>query len=316
MRKFLLRILLFCLMPLPMLLFLDHAVTKGLHRSRFLYYGEWSDLFNARINADVLIMGTSRAYVHVSPKILDSMLATNSYNLGMDGASVDIQRDILALYLQHNKKPKYILQEIGYPTFVRSQSSQYFQEFKAYLQDTSVWRILQQHYPQISLADKYAPLYRYNGDLVLIKEGIMSYMGRGTKDLKYKGYEPRTYPWDSSFYEFKEHNPNGKRMKIDAEMVQQFNDYLGWCRANDIKVVLFMAPTYYESVSYILNFSEVQEIVTDCAKKHRLLLLDYTADSLSMNRGYFYNSQHLNKKGAELFSVQLANDIKLRTYIP
>jgi len=316
MKKFLLRTLLFCLIPLPVLFFLDHAVTKGLHQSRYLYYGEWSDLFGGRINADVLIMGTSRAYVHVSPKILDSMLVANSYNLGADGASVDLQQGILKLYLQHNKKPKYILQEVGYPTFVRSQPTQYFQAFKAYMHDTAVWRILQQHYPQIGLMDKYAPLYAYNDDLALMKEGLMSYMGRGAKDLKYKGYEGRAYPWDSSFYQFKEVNPKGKIMKIDTEMVRQFNNYLTWCRASDIKVILFIAPTYYESVSYILNFSKVQEIVTDCAKSHRMVLLDYTADSLSMNRDYFYNSQHLNKKGAELFSIKLANDIKLRTYIP
>lgn len=310
MKKFLLRLLLFCVIPLPLLFFLDHAVDAGLHRSRYLYYSDWSDLYSGTINADMLVLGTSRAYIHVSPAILDTALQLNSYNLGMDGASFDIQYDILRLYLQRNKKPEYILQEVGYPTFVKSDSVQYFHEFISYINDTAVWNIVKRHNSSIGLPERYFPLYKYNGELPLIKEGLMSYVGHGSKDLKYKGYEARDYPWDSTFYLFKKNNPKGKIMPTDSSVVAVFGQYLDQCKANGIKVILFYPPTYYQSMPYILNYKQIHQMILGCAAAHGVPFLDYTNDTMNFNRSYFYNTQHLNKRGAEIFSIKLANDIK------
>ena len=310
MEKFLIRLLLFCLLPLPLLFFLDHVVEKGLHRSRYLYYADWSDLYSGAINADVLVLGTSRAYLHVSPKILDSVLLLNSYNLGMDGASFDLQYDILKQYLRYNRKPKYILQEVGYPTFVRSDSVQYFHEFLSYINDTAVLNIVRHHYSPITIADLYFPLFKYNNELPLVKEGLRSYTGHGTANVKYKGYEARDYAWDSSFYLFKKSHPHGMVMPVDSGVIHLFSGYLDYCAANGIKVILFYAPTYYESLQYILNFKEIHQMIASCAVMHSVPFLDYTADSIDYDKTLFYNTQHLNKKGSEIFSVQLATDVK------
>ena len=39
-------------------------------------------------------------------------------------------------------------------------------------------------------------------------------------------------------------------------------------------------------------------------------ILDYTHMSLCEDTSYFYNAMHLNKKGSDIFSDSLANDIK------
>jgi hypothetical protein len=41
-------------------------------------------------------------------------------------------------------------------------------------------------------------------------------------------------------------------------------------------------------------------------------VLDYTKDTLCLNKTYFYNYSHLNRTGAKLFSVKLARDIRGR----
>ena len=52
-------------------------VDAGLRKSRNAYFANWNDLYNSKINADLLIMGSSRAEFHISPKILDSLLTLN-----------------------------------------------------------------------------------------------------------------------------------------------------------------------------------------------------------------------------------------------
>ncbi|MDD5185877.1 MAG: hypothetical protein PHS84_11510, partial [Paludibacter sp.] len=38
--------------------------------------------------------------------------------------------------------------------------------------------------------------------------------------------------------------------------------------------------------------------------------LDYSLDPVFNDKNYFYNASHLNKKGAEMFTLKLANKLK------
>ena len=117
MKRFSLRLLWFCLLPLPLLFGLNYVVETGLKKSRSYYYAEWNDIFNSKINADVLICGSSRAYVHLSPKIIDTILHIKSYNIGMNGTQFLMEYDRFRIYLKHNKKPKYVIQTVDFASF-------------------------------------------------------------------------------------------------------------------------------------------------------------------------------------------------------
>ena len=253
MKKFILRILLFCLLPLPLLYVGAHLVDKGLKKSHYFYYAEWNDLFDGKINADLLVFGTSRAWVQFAPAILDSSLHLNSYNLGMDGAPFDIQYERFKIYLRHNKKPKYILQEVGYnATFIPPGGLPHFEQFLPYYDDTAIWRMVSHFslYP-VGVSEHYFPMYKYNNQFPLIKEGLFSYFGRGTKNTKYKGYEGRNWAWDSSFHTFKNLYPEGKIFELDRASIALFKEYLAFCRSNDIQVVMVFPPAFYQVLPYV-----------------------------------------------------------------
>ena len=46
------------------------------------------------------------------------------------------------------------------------------------------------------------------------------------------------------------------------------------------------------------------------ANKYNIPILDYTDMDICYDTAFFYNSMHLNKKGANIFTDSLANDIK------
>ena len=311
MKKFTIRLLLFCLAPVPLLYLAQYVIDTGLQRSRHFFYSEWNDLFNGKINADMLICGSSRAWVQISPRILDSNLHINSYNLGMDGSPFSIQFARLKLYLKHNTKPKYIIQEVGYTsTLVKYNELPTPQQFLPYLSDPEIWKVTQGSNMPFSPVDRYFPLYKYNNELPLIKEGLLSYIGKGVKSTKYKGYEGRTMVWDSSFHYFKLSNPGGKVWPIHEGAVAEFRQYLELCKANDIKVIMVYPPAFIESLDFIVNKAEILDVYTKFAAEYHIPFLNHMYDSLNYSRANFYNSQHLNKAGSEVFTHELAEEIR------
>jgi hypothetical protein len=79
-------------------------------------------------------------------------------------------------------------------------------------------------------------------------------------------------------------------------------------------LVLVYTPKYIEGQKYIENRSEVMSIYNNFAQKYDLLLLDYSNDEISFDRSLFYNTSHLNKTGANLFTTKLAHDLKMRMH--
>src|SRR5690554_3856447 len=86
MKTFLKNILLLFSVILLLFFGLDFIVTKGLRHSNSEINGTFNKVLQGSINADLIINGSSKALVQVSPKILDSILEMDTYNIGMDGA--------------------------------------------------------------------------------------------------------------------------------------------------------------------------------------------------------------------------------------
>jgi hypothetical protein len=229
----------------------------------------------------------------------------------MDGASFKMQYARLRMYLLHNKKPKYILQEVGYTTtLVKNDRLPATQQFLPYLYDSSVWQLVTTASNPLTIQDRYFPLYKYNNEMTLIKEGILSYLGKGAKSTKYKGYEGQEKYWDSSFHDFLMQNPHGAVFPIDPGADSLFNDFLRYCKDNDIKVILFYPPAFIQSLDYIINEKEILDVYNNFSKEYNIPFYNYMYDSLNYDRNNFYNSQHLNKTAAEKFCLKLAIEMR------
>ena len=109
MRLFLKRFLLFLLLLAVSLPVFDFLLSKLLQQSSRPSVEGWYNLMSKQIDADLVIVGSSRAKNHIDPVILDSVLHTNAYNLGMSGTRFNLQTAQYELYRSHNKKPEVIV---------------------------------------------------------------------------------------------------------------------------------------------------------------------------------------------------------------
>jgi len=99
-------------------------------------------------------------------------------------------------------------------------------------------------------------------------------------------------------------------IKFDAATIQLFDEYLHECRNKGIKVILVYTPEYIEGQKFVKNREEMFKLFINLSLKYNIPFWDYSNDAISFQKKYFYNSSHMNKKGAELFTNKLTNALK------
>jgi hypothetical protein len=161
-------------------------------------------------------------------------------------------------------------------------------------------------------------LYKYRGFRTSVFTGIASYFGLIKKPKpgnSYNGFLGGTANWNEQFE--KQENKNISAIRFSAAELRLGIDYLQSliidCKKKNIEIILVHAPMYYELQHLIPQKDFFDRQISDIAKKNNIQFWDYSQDSVSFSKEYFYNSLHLNIKGAEIFSRTLS--VNLRRYI-
>lgn len=306
MKKFLSRFLIFCIILYLLGLGVDWCLSRPFKKLESSPFGNWNDIYQKEMKNDILIMGTSRAYVQINPRILDSILQMSSYNLGCNGRTVDSQIEKYKIYRHRQKyKPQLILYEL-YPGSLDTSNGYEKIQYLPYLQDPYIWWQTRKT-DHFSFADCFIPCWRY----LDYKEDLRSvykkdYFYKQAQHTLYKGFVDYDKPWDGSAL-----------AKIDTihylknpNILKQFEAFLDDCHKEHIQVVFVLAPYYIEATKKIYDLDGMFKMYQDLADKHNCLMLNYFDDTLCYDTAYFYNATHLNRTGATLFSIQLAEDVK------
>lgn len=308
MKKFLIKVVLFCAVVFVFAFILDGYISNSLRNTNMHIYNTWKDVHDKEFDFDVLIMGNSRAWVQYNPMILDSILKTNAYNMGIDGSAINRQILKYQVYRRFHKMPKYIIQNIDFGTidvtsgYEREQFFPYFFSDRQMVCDFS-------EYEKFNLFEKYIPCFRYWGYADQIQVAL------GLKDpyieKMVKGYLGQTWIWDGQLLR------KLKNIKYSKDNIalSLFDNYLKQVTEEKIKIIFVFAPLYIEATEKIVNIKGMYEMYDSLATKYNIPILDYTYSKLSYDTVYFYNATHLNKKGSELFTTQLAHDLDSLDFI-
>ena len=68
MKKFIFNLTLFLFLALVISFVLDKIITIGLKKSSLPFYKEWNQIYGGKMNSDLLVLGSSKAHYHISPK--------------------------------------------------------------------------------------------------------------------------------------------------------------------------------------------------------------------------------------------------------
>lgn len=309
MKKFGFSLLVFFIPLLILAGIANFFINQSLRKSNHKYFVVWNDLVSGNINSEILIYGTSRARAHINPKVLEDSLKLSTYNLGIDGYTFNMEHCRHELVVAKNKKPSYIIQTLDFHMLGKIDDLYQYEQFFPYFNNETILKTIKT-YNGLNWWDYNVPLVRYYGG----KEQIFNVANillrpSHNKGNRYKGFYNINQAWTEDFEKVKK---SKKRLfqKIDSNSVLLFESYLADTKKRGIPIIFVYTPEHIDGQNFVSNRKEIMQLYNTLASKYNIPFLDYSSDSICFNRDYFYNAEHLNLKGTNLFSTKLASDLK------
>ena len=286
------------------------AITYGLRNLKTSEFGVVNDIMRGRVNADIVISGSSRALSHYDPRIISSITGYTAYNIGRNGSQTDMQLAFLRAYLHHNRKPKLIIHNLDLFSFLTSHEIYDPVQYMPYLWDESIYKGVSAVYDD-AWKWKYLPLYGYVVPDLRFGwvQGMKGLLGWNPPQDHFEGYLPRRWAWTGDFDAFRTDHPAGIATKIEARGIDDLIGIIRLCHENGIPLIFVYSPEYIEMQKLEINRKQIFEHFQKVSRDFNVRLWDFSDSPLSTARGNFYNSQHLNAKGAALFSDALAQKL-------
>jgi hypothetical protein len=285
----------------------DRTIDFGLRRIGTGEFGVWNRIVKGNINADIVISGSSRALTHYDSRVIEQRTGRTTFNIGLNGSQTDMQLARLKTYLAHNRKPLLLIHNLDLFSFETTHGGVYDPgQFQPYLNEPAIYDALAQIDPDIWKA-KYLPLYGYAVvDLRLTWTlGLRAAFGFTPREDRYDGFAPRDAHWSEDFDRFKATHPGGVRFESEPEGIRAMRKLLDLCRQNGIRLLLVYSPEFIEMQRITTNREEIFARFAQLATESGAMVWDYSHSSISLHRENFYNSQHLNARGAFAFSDDL-----------
>ncbi len=324
MKKFIYNLFIFSIILSPLPFLLDHLITDSLQKSRRFNFSEWNDLFSDKIRAELVVYGSSRAWRHFDTKLMEDEFRFPVYNLGIDGYQFHMQYARHKILMREPALPKYIVLSLDYWTLAKTNDLYMSEQFLPYLNDTTISQFTKA-YNGLDFWDYNLPFVRYFGRTKYIIHALdIQLHSQKNYNVKYKGFQGNDAVWQQDIRKAVEvmrvnnallNNKEGATLDFGVDSLTQilFQQFLIEMNQKGIKVCLVVSPIYVEGQNYVSGHSDFIKKFKKYAETYNCTFLDYSSDSICYNKKYFYNSTHLNSKGAALFTKKFTHDFKMYT---
>jgi len=308
MKKFLTECLLFSVALYILAAGLDYVLCQGLLKMEDYRFQDYSAMLKGGMEHDFLIMGNSRGKSHFNTALIDSLSGRSSFCIGIGGYPFNAQLTKYRLYREHNRKPALIIQNVDHGTFAmmddvrhRHQSEQFFPLVYDRLGRKEMKKL------GYTCLELYVPLYRFLGYQQVIKNGLLEalYIKHYVSRPAYKGFRPESGEWDGSVLAQMDKGP----VILDERARSLFEDYLDWCAADSIQVILVYSPLYVGAQEKMLYLQDAKDYFSEQATRHGFSYLDYTDNSICLDTCNFCVSVHMNPKATDEFTRLFCKDL-------
>lgn len=304
MKQFFLRLSIFTLIVFVGAWVIDIVISYRLRHNENRMYAAWNHIYNDTLNYNLLISGGSCAWAHYDTRIIDSTLGVISFNLGIDGSSINRQILKYEKFCSIHGKPNMLIQNIDLGTLEFTYGYEREQFFSYFFYDRDLIRQFDQ-YENFTFAEKYLPCYRYLGYDEVWLEALFEDNRKHYFEYLTNGYCGRDEVWDGTVLS----SLDSLSFKYDTAALRLFSEFLDTEIASGVEVLLVFSPIYYDVQEKLMNLDEMYTLYDSIAKLYDIPILNYHLIEFKEDTSYFYNGTHLNQSGAELFTTKLAHDI-------
>jgi hypothetical protein len=288
---------------------LQLLITAAVRKIHIGDFGVLNAIENGTINAEILISGSSRGYFHYNPEILTELTGKSCFNISFNGSGLEIQVPALKWYLDRNKPPRFLIQNID--IFAGEIDPVVFMPYKfiPYLQNDNLYKGLLLLDGQWWL-HKYVPctnLIYFNKSFQkrLIREFYLSF--RKKSDYLIRGYQPSMLHFSDKYEkEYLRQHASGLHYTITRAYRSYLEELIDLCQTRGIQLILVMSPEYEKIMPLEVTRQEVIDYYVRLSHEKGLPFFDFSQSEICRQRELFYNFTHMNWEGADQFSRELA----------
>lgn len=247
-----------------------------------------------KADADLLIIGSSKACHHYVSKMMEDTLGITVYNCGQDGCYFLYQNAIVNMVLDRYK-PEVIIWDIQPNAFNSAKEIDeyvHFRNLSPYYYEDNQW--VQTYIDESSSTmplKMFSEMYAYNSMLTSYLFPLF------LKKKTLSGY----VPLPNEGYIFPQLREEMKDEYIpDNDKLEKLSQTVKRCNTSGIKLYLVVSPTYaYKPVSFQSILQDLSHIAND----NDTGFYDFSSDSGFLNDStLFKDNAHLNDKGARKFT--------------
>ncbi len=247
-------------------------------------------------NCDVLILGSSHAYRSFDPRIFGRH-HIKCFNLG-SSSQTPIETELLVNKYIDLLNPKTVIYEVYPVTFTEDGVESALDLLANDALDVNTLKMVFK-LNQIKVYNTF--LYAYfrqvfalnNSFIEQVKKGNDTYINNGFVETK-KSYYRQSNP------------PKMSKLIFNQNQLMAFENTVVKMQKKGIKVILVQAPITYQLYHSFLNRNEIDNYF------HSKNADYYNYNSLNLSDEYFYDADHLNQKGVEVFNTKLIEHLKLK----
>lgn len=295
MRTFILKVLIFLLIIVVVDVCIGYAFgylashPKGGDNARNNYICEST-------HEDILIFGSSKAIHHYNPLIFSDSLKMSCYNCGQDGNGVILNYGRLLMVLKRYQ-PKMIIYDIS-PDFdiQKGDNHQFLGWLKGFYDRDGIADIFES-------VDKNEPLkmrsamYRNNSKFIQV---LGDYV-HPTKRHEINGFRPLAGELDPM--KLRKENELTWQTDVDSLKMDYITKLIN--KSRNIQLIFVYSPMWYHHDSSVVD--PVRKI---CSQYH-IPFLDFSNSPKYVHHDeLFKDGTHLNERGAEVFSKDVAHTLK------
>jgi hypothetical protein len=248
---------------------------------------------------DVLIMGSSRAWNHYIPQVIEDSLGLTVYNAGRSAQSLLYQKTLLKMFLPRHQ-PKIIILDINENDLVfEARKYEIFGSLMPYYATNEAFR---------EEFDRVNPQFKYFGWLntVVYNSSLFSIFYRSLKPKEdlHKGFQALVGERVSRI----EMVDNCSELTdVDPQMRLALHEIISLCENHNIRLICVLSP---RAVDFKCVRRDYQSVKNELARKN-VYTIDFTNNQkFRSNLTLMRDPAHLNGKGALEFSKDIAHIIK------
>lgn len=298
MKQHLKQILIFSIACCLVLLGLQYGIDM-LYKKRVNH--KVNNLLNHKIDAPIMIFGSSVAIMQFDPAIIEQHTGLKCYNMGIHGTHFTQYSGLINEYLQYTKKAKLIVLVCDIRSFAIDTFLMRPDLYLAHINNPNVYNALYEVESYKVFLARYLPGYKltlynknyynpiiFNAPISQIKDGY-----RPTKEIWTKKASTEVY----------------NRLYVHEPYFDNFLATIARIQAKGIKVMMILPPIQNEGYALLKNVAVIKEHYLRAAKTYNIPYEDYSQDSICAHKEMFVNYSHLNVQGATLFSHRIGPEI-------